>query len=64
MCPPVSCGSLASPVDGAVVLNGTTVGIVAVYMCNRGFQIVGNASRTCQEDGDWSDAEPVCQGEP
>ena len=62
MCSPVSCGGLASPMDGAVMLNGTAVGTEAVYVCSRDFQLVGNASRTCQEDGTWSGAEPMCKG--
>ena len=29
------------------------------YSCNTGYSLIGNANRTCQADGDWTD-RPMC----
>ena len=29
------------------------------YSCNAGYSLIGNANRTCQADGDWTD-RPMC----
>ncbi len=58
----VNCGILTPPIFGAVVLNQTSLGAVAVYACLRGYQLLGNSSRTCQANGEWSDGAPLCKG--
>ena len=58
----VACPPLTDPLDGGVVWTNLSVGSVAVYTCNRGFELVGNEMRTCQGDGTWSGEEPVCTG--
>lgn len=35
----------------------------ANYACELGYNLVGQAMRTCQGDGSWSGQEPVCEGE-
>ena len=58
----VACPPLMDPLDGDVVWTNLSVGSVAVYTCNRRFELVGNDTRTCQGDGMWSGEEPVCTG--
>ena len=59
----VDCGPLASPVNGVVSIESTTLGSVAFYDCNQGFRLVGTETRNCQGSGVWSGSEPSCQGE-
>ena len=52
---------------GSVTIEGdATLGSKAVYRCDLGFEIVGEAVRVCELDGlvgEWSGEEPTCQGE-
>jgi hypothetical protein len=60
-CAPGDCESLTSPANGTVTTpNGTATGEAASYACNAGYVLDGVASRTCQTDSSWSDAEPSC----
>ena len=52
--------SSASISGGAVCLNGTTVGSNATYVCNDGYNLMGNKSRVCQMDGNWNGRTPRC----
>ena len=45
---------------GVVCLNGTTVGSEAVYVCNDGYNLMGNETRVCQSEGIWSGSIPQC----
>ena len=56
----VDCGTLTTPVQGTVSLTATTVGSVAVYACNLGFTLSGDATRICQATGMWSGQQPTC----
>ena len=38
----------------------TTFESMAQYGCDEGFTLSGSQSRTCQADGTWSGADPVC----
>ena len=52
--------------NGAVQVTMTTVGGVATYTCNTGFDLVGVSRRTCQTNGvsaQWSDNAPQCNRE-
>ena len=57
------CDPLTSPENGQVTLTSRTVGSVANYSCEVGYNLVGSMMRTCQADTgvDWSDNEPTCQ---
>ena len=61
------CDDLTDPVDGTVTItpnpNEIGVGSEATYGCNDGFELQGNTTRTCQEDGQWTNMAPVCIGE-
>ena len=59
----VDCGNLTDPADGQVNhTNGTTFGQTATYSCDTGYNLVGNSTRTCQAEGNWSWSEPACEG--
>ena len=46
--------------NGGKVTTGNTAGDTARYFCNSGFQLTGNAMRTCESDGQWSGSQPKC----
>jgi CUB/sushi domain-containing protein len=60
ICKSVNCGQLSFPGFGQVALTGTTPGSTATYSCNSGYQLVGDAVRTCQNNGQWTGREPTC----
>ena len=54
------CGGLSNPVYGAVdTPSETTYGEQASYVCNTGYNLVGNSQTLCQADGNWETA-PTC----
>ena len=57
----MDCGSLSDPTNGQVNFTTTTEGSVANYTCDTGYDLVGDTTRTCQNDGQWSGSEPTCQ---
>ena len=46
--------------DGVVCYNGTTASSTAVYICDNGYNLVGNEARVCQSDGKWNGSIPLC----
>ncbi len=56
-----SCDPLRDIRNGRVLFTGTTVDSTATYSCNKGYILVGEQTRTCQYDGQWSGEEPVCE---
>ncbi len=56
----IDCGPLTGPTNGRVEVVNTTLGSPAVYTCNLGYVLVGDAGRLCTETGDWSGVEPRC----
>ena len=59
----MKCDDLTPPANGDVNQPGNSVGTVATYTCNDDFELIGDDMRTCQEDGKWSGADPVCKRE-
>ena len=60
-CAPGDCPNLMSPEHGTVTTaNGTAVGEMAVFACESGHRLVGDAMRACQQDSSWSGADPTC----
>ena len=57
----VDCEPLSAPTNGDVKDPVTTYQSVATYQCNTGYDLIGESSRTCQADGNWSEQEPICQ---
>ena len=58
---PAICHSLSDPPNGTVVAEGNCEGDRAAFVCNSGFELVGAAILTCQNDGMWNNPQPVCQ---
>ena len=59
---PDICPNLVDPMNGDfVTMTGKSVGDIAVYTCNSGFELVGATNLTCQIDGYWSDPPPLCE---
>ena len=55
------CGEPIEPENGAVSTNGgTTIGHIAQYGCDDGYELSGPSTRICKPDGAWSDSEPTC----
>lgn len=61
--PELSCGTLANPQNGQVTFSSTSIGATAQYSCNPGFILVGDKTRTCQSNREWSGMAPVCRRE-
>ena len=59
------CSDLNNPEFGVVSVTGLIPGSVATYMCNPGYNLVGNMTRDCVQLNsstvDWSDEAPVCK---
>ena len=54
---------MTDPANGIVNHTaGTSFGQTATYSCDRGYNLMGNSTRTCQETGNWSESAPTCQG--
>ena len=74
----LSCEGLSPPTNGGVNVqagpNSLTYGLgsVATYSCDPGYALVGQRTRTCQDNnggtvtmGTWSGGlSPLCQGTP
>lgn len=59
-CDRVRCGTLSSPANGSIELLGERFGDEAVYRCDRGWELEGNAIRTCSANGTWSGEAASC----
>jgi hypothetical protein len=60
-CDRIDCGALGAPDNGDVdVPDGTLYEMIATYTCEAGYNMSGEATRTCQADGSWSGSEPSC----
>ena len=55
------CPDLTDPANGVVVMTGNSVGDTATFTCNSGFELVGAATVTCQDDRQWTDLPSACQ---
>ena len=62
-CAVVDCGRLFDPRNGDVSFRTTTFNSRAAYSCNNGFLLVGQTTRVCQSNGEWSGKAPVCKSE-
>ena len=62
----VTCPSPVAPDNGEVSFDGTEIGSTAIYTCDSGFELVGEASAICTETGDGNSGSfqpdaPTCQ---
>ena len=49
-----------NPDNGIVMMTGYMEGNISTFICNPGYELVGNETLTCQDDGQWSPLLPVC----
>ena len=56
----IACPVLTSPSDGDIVITVTTPGATVSYSCNLGYILDGAMTRTCLDNGTWSDSDPLC----
>ncbi|KAF4804058.1 Sushi, von Willebrand factor type A, EGF and pentraxin domain-containing protein 1 [Turdus rufiventris] len=61
ICSAVSCGTPESPEHGFVIATKYNYKDVSIYKCDSGYELQGDAERTCQEDKVWSGTVPVCR---
>ena len=59
----VECENLTSLENGRVEVLSNEVNGSAVFTCDEGFFLNGSSSVECQENGEWSEQLPTCQGE-
>ena len=57
----VMCPTLSAPANGQVMWTGLTPDSTATYTCDVVFELNGVQTRTCQNDGTWSDDPPTCE---
>ncbi|CAH1269015.1 NOTCH2 [Branchiostoma lanceolatum] len=57
------CSSLGSPTNGAAsqAACGDLRGSKCNFLCDQGFDLIGEEEVTCKDDGTWSDPLPTCQ---
>ncbi|XP_068228821.1 sushi, von Willebrand factor type A, EGF and pentraxin domain-containing protein 1-like isoform X2 [Palaemon carinicauda] len=60
-CERVSCGFPGYLINGNIEGKSYSYGDTITYVCNQGFNLKGNAQRTCQADGFWTNEPPVCE---
>ena len=59
----VRCPNLPDPFNGRVNQRGNNPGDRASYTCNSGYELQGDSTRTCQNNGQWSGDAPTCERE-
>ena len=55
------CPDLVDPVNGMVMMTGNSEDDTATYSCDPGFELVGEMTRICQSNSEWSGAPPICR---
>ena len=55
------CPVLNDPANGMVTWTSLTTGGVATYVCDAGFELVGDEMRDCQSNSEWSGVPPICR---
>uniref|UniRef100_A0A8C3N918 Sushi, von Willebrand factor type A, EGF and pentraxin domain-containing protein 1 n=1 Tax=Geospiza parvula TaxID=87175 RepID=A0A8C3N918_GEOPR len=60
-CIPVECPQPEEIQNGIVDVQGLTFLSTALYTCKPGFELLGNTTVLCGEDGQWLGGKPVCK---
>ena len=60
-CQPVECGKPEDVVNGVTSYTDTNFQSIVTYSCVKGYILIGNRIRTCQDDKNWSAVAPVCE---
>lgn len=62
----IRCPTLVPPAFGSVqILGDGLLGSIAMYMCDLGYEVVGQSKRVCELVGlvgEWSGEPPTCRG--
>ena len=60
----IDCGSPPSPANSSPVsvVSSTVFGATVAYLCQTGYELLGDAMVTCESNGQWSGPGPFCQG--
>ena len=63
--PPATCDAPAAPANGGVTSTGNNVGATATYSCDSGYDLIGDATATCTDNGDgtgsFQPGAPTCE---
>ena len=54
------CGQLQPPQNGSVTGAGHLYGDSIMFACNAGYELYGNDSTACLDNGNWSAQVPHC----
>ena len=57
----VDCGDAPGISNGEVTFSSTSFGSTATYSCDAGYELVGEATTTCESSGQWIGTVPVCR---
>ena len=57
----LDCPTIPDPMYGQVNITGTQLGQIAIFRCDHGYRLVGQASLVCETGGQWNNAPPACQ---
>ena len=57
----VDCPNLMKPPNGSIDIPSLTQGSTATYTCDKGYELKGNSTRTCDSTAMWTGNEPMCQ---
>lgn len=57
----IDCGSPGFPVNGNTIVGGTTYNSTVTHLCDEGYILIGDKTRTCHGNGTWSGVFPQCK---
>ena len=60
--PEITCPSLIQPYFGALSTQSNVLDTTAIFSCVPGYQLIGNSTLTCEDDGRWNGSQPDCVG--
>ena len=52
---------MSAPDNGDIELSGVHPGSNAAYSCEEGYTLVGDDTRKCQRNGQWTGSAPICE---
>ena len=58
------CPGLTAPENGKVTVTGHRTGDIAEYSCDGEYELVGDQTRECVSNSQWSGETPSCQINP
>ncbi|CAH1799759.1 unnamed protein product [Owenia fusiformis] len=61
-CELIECNTIpVAPLNGFINMDNNKCGTIATFTCSDCYDAIGSQTTTCQSNGQWSDAEPVCR---